>query len=581
MVLYDALKLLSECDLGAVVIDADHTIIDINAKGDNLLHGEGALIGTSLKMIAPLFCEAKMKNAYLNISFGEYLALCPSPEIEDLPVGTRLIVFRNARNDACHDMLMQVVNQIRDGVILCDEQERIFMLNDAAVKMDSLLMQDISGKKIGSIYTSVDGNELLLPQVIKNMKPQLNVRQSYSTFYGKRVEIVSNNYPSLHNGQILGAFSIMKDWTQIDRLNKKVIDLQERLLERTKSPKDSHKSKLNAKYQFRDIIHNSMVIEELIKKCKRCAKSDSSVMIYGETGTGKELFAQSIHNASQRANGPFLAINCAAIPENLLESLLFGTEKGAYTGSESRPGLLEQADGGTLLLDEINSMNLGIQSKLLRVLQDGVVRRVGGTNETHVNVRVLSNTNIPPYQAVEEKKIRQDLFYRLGVVNISIPPLRERKEDIAILAKHFILNYNKTLLKNVNKIDPDVLEIFEAYDWPGNVRELQHVIEHAMNILPDGALSITREILPDHISNEMMQIPSGESVIIEKTANERIENTIKFTERDLLIESLIENNGNITKTAQQMGISRQNLQYRIKRNDIDVHELMAKCKDEG
>ena len=186
-------------------------------------------------------------------------------------------------------------------------------------------------------------------------------------------------------------------------------------------------------------------------------------MIYGETGTGKELLAQSIHNASRRADGPFLAINCAALPENLLEALLFGTEKGVYTGAEHRTGLFEQANGGTLLLDEINSMNISLQAKLLRVLQDGVIRRVGGNTEIHVDVRVLSNINIPPYQAIAENKLRRDLYYRLGVVNIHIPALKDRKEDIALLCKHFIINYNKKFRKNVRNVDYNVLEKFYHY----------------------------------------------------------------------------------------------------------------------
>lgn len=171
-------------------------------------------------------------------------------------------------------------------------------------------------------------------------------------------------------------------------------------------------------------------MKKTIDKCQMIAESDSPVMIYGETGTGKELFAQSIHNASRRCNGPFIAINCAAIPSTLLESMLFGTEKGAYTGAIQREGVLEQANGGTLLLDEINSMDITLQSKLLRVLQDGMIRRVGGLSDIHVDVRIISNTNIPPMQAVEQNQLRKDLYFRLGVVNITIPPLRERKEDI-------------------------------------------------------------------------------------------------------------------------------------------------------
>lgn len=321
-------------------------------------------------------------------------------------------------------------------------------------------------------------------------------------------------------------------------------------------------------------------MERIVQQGKQIAKSDSSVMIYGETGTGKELLAQSIHNASRRSNGPFLAINCAAIPENLLEGLLFGTEKGAYTGAESRPGLFEQADSGTLLLDEINSMPIHLQSKLLRVLQEGTLRRVGGATELRVDVRVLSNINIPPYQAIQENKLRRDLFYRLGVVNLNIPPLRDRKEDIALLAKNFIFKYNKKLEKNVNDIDGATLERFLAYDWPGNVRELQHAIEHAMNLLPEDRCTITPDYIPDHILTESLfarQEPAQEEKGNPSQSpgpRDSLNQTIHEVEYSNICKALRENGGNISRAAKQLQISRQNLQYRIKRYKIDLDALL-------
>ncbi len=295
-------------------------------------------------------------------------------------------------------------------------------------------------------------------------------------------------------------------------------------------------------------------------------------MIYGETGTGKELFAQSIHNASRRSDGPFLAINCAAIPDNLFEGLLFGTEKGAYTGAESRAGLFEQANEGTLLLDEINSMNMLLQSKLLRVLQEGTLRRVGGSKNIHIDVRVISNTNIPPREAIKNKELRQDLFYRLGVVNINIPPLREHKEDIPLLSKSFILCFNEKLMKNVSNIDRATLEIFNAYQWPGNIRELEHVIEHAMSIIPTRQIStITPDYLPDYILNFP---PTTLHTDQRDQGNiNTLNSAVQMTEYQVLRNALLENNCNITRTASFFGVSRQNLQYRIKRCGIDVKTL--------
>lgn len=566
----ESMEMLSGCGLGALVMDEDSTILSINAAGDRLLHGAGALEGRRLAEIARELCEEPGKKVFASPAFSEYLLRCPAPAVEGLPEHTRFVVFRDATSDACHDMLMNVINQISEAVILCDTESRIWMLNDAAVKMDSIITQDVLGEKMSNVYFTRDGTELLVPQAIRDKRPRLNLRQYYTTRFGKNVDIMANSFPIVQNGQVLGGFSVMEDWSTVDGLHKQIVDLQDKLMDRSASTRQKTKSALSAKYRFSDIIHISPVMNSVVAKCRQVAKSDSSVMIYGETGTGKELFAQSIHNGSPRADGPFLAINCAAIPENLLESLLFGTEKGAYTGAERRSGLFEQASSGTLLLDEINSMPINLQSKLLRVLQDGMIRRVGGASEIHVDVRVLSNINIPPYQAIAENKLRRDLFYRLGVVNINIPPLRERREDIPLLAKHFIMQCNKKLVRNVNNIDGATLERFYAYGWPGNVRELQHAIEHAMNILPDDASTITPEYIPEHILAESVSA----APVPAPNGRESLNGAIQDLERRTICKVLRENGGNISESARVLKMSRQNLQYRIKRYKIDVQALL-------
>lgn len=565
----EAMDILSCCGLGAVVVSADNAIVEINKTGDRLLHGAGKLKGKSLELIAPFLCLEDSGTFYVNIDFNAYLLPCPAPVLADLPPQTRLIVFRDATKDIRHDMLLKVFNQIKEAVILCDEYSRILLLNDAAAKMDSLLLANVSGKPIASVYQTANGSYLAVPQVIAEKRPLLNLRQHYTTCYGKAVDIVCNNYPIIEGDHTLGGFSVMEDWSKIDELNKQIIDLRGKLLARSTSPNQASNA-LTAKYQFKDIIHASPAMNTVVRKCQQIACSDSSVMIYGETGTGKELLTQSIHNASRRAGRPFLAINCAAIPENLLESLLFGTEKGAYTGAERREGLFEQANTGTLFLDEINSMNLALQAKLLRVLQDGMVRRVGGAAETHVDVRVLSNINIPPYRAIEENRLRQDLFYRLGAININIPPLRARQEDIPLLAKSFIRGFNRKLLKNVGDVDAATLEIFYAYDWPGNIRELQHAIEHAMNILPDHIAVITPDYMPEHILIKV----NGDGNNVSVADKSSWSSILQEVECRVLRKALRENGGNISKTARALGMSRQNLQYRIKKNGMDLNEVL-------
>ena len=565
----EAMSVLSQSGLGALVMEADSRILAVNQAGDALLHGAGKLEGKLLSEIAlPLSMESE-KPMYATVVFGEYLLRCPTPEVENLPLHTQLVVFRNATADAMQDILMHVVNQLSEALFVCDADSRILFLNDAGVRMESMDLRDIRGARTEDVYQMRDGSKNNVPEVIRTRKPKLNHRQYYTTRYGKDVDIVSNNYPIVQNGQILGGFSVMEDWSRMDSLHKQILELQEKLRNHTASGKSHTASKLTAKYTFDDIVHISEPMRHVVSRCKQVAKSDSSVMIYGETGTGKELLAQSIHNASRRKDGPFLAINCAAIPENLLESLLFGTEKGAYTGAERRPGLFEQADGGTLLLDEINSMNLGLQAKLLRVLQEGTVRRVGGATEISVDVRVLSNTNIPPYQAMEENKLRRDLFYRLGVVNITIPPLRERKEDIPLLVKTFIMQCNRKLERNIRDADRNVLDAFYAYDWPGNVRELQHAVEHAMNVLPDEYSMITAEYIPEHIGGAAGQAEPSAS----DKQRDSLASTMKDMEYNTICRVLKETGGNISESARMLQMSRQKLQYRIKRHRIDVQKL--------
>ncbi len=567
----DVMTVLSQSGLGAALLGEHEIILSVNETGDHLLHGEGTLEGQSLWEIAAPLCQESEEPLYANIAFGEYLLRCPAPEVDGLPPRTRLIVFRNAANDACHDMLISMLNQISEAAALFDAKGRMYLVNDAAVKMESLTTQDVLGEHVSDIYRMLDGSKLTVPQALQEKRAIKNRRLYYETCFGKNIDVVSSTYPITQNGQVLGAFTVMQDWSQIETLQKQIMDLQDKLLNQASNKHPKTKSALTAQYQFSDIVYVSSAMRDVIEQCGQVARNDSSVMIYGETGTGKEMFAQSIHNASRRADQPFLAINCAAIPENLLEGLLFGTERGAYTGAEQRAGLFEQADGGTLLLDEINSMNINLQSKLLRVLQEGTFRRVGGSAEIHVNVRLLSNTNVPPYQAIQEGNLRQDLFYRLGVVNITIPPLRTRREDIGLLAKRFIIRCNQKLEKNVKNISKATLDRFQAYHWPGNVRELQHAIEHAMNILPDELSTITPAYLPEHILSGM-EGPAPQPV--PKTKGRSLHTSIRDAAYQTICQALRESGGNISEAARALNMSRQNLQYRIKRYQIDVNALL-------
>ena len=257
--------------------------------------------------------------------------------------------------------------------------------------------------------------------------------------------------------------------------------------------------KNNTIFTIDDIITVNPKMLEIKDKISRVAKTDSSVLIYGKTGTGKEVVAQAIHNMSKRYNAPFVALNCGAIPATLLESILFGTVKGSFTGSNDTQGFFEQANGGTLFLDEINSLDVSMQGKLLKAIEDKTIRRIGGNKNIELDLRIISATNESPEVLMSEKRLRKDLFYRLGVVEMNIPALSERKEDIPGLTDYFIDLYNNKMDIYINRVQPQVLDCFYKYDWPGNIRELKNAIETTYNNVTSSEIQV--KDLPARISS--------------------------------------------------------------------------------
>jgi DNA-binding NtrC family response regulator len=308
--------------------------------------------------------------------------------------------------------------------------------------------------------------------------------------------------------------------------------------------------------EFEGIIGKSSKMKELFKEISIVSKSSSTVLIEGESGTGKELVAKAIHKLSNRKDKPFIPINCSAIPLELFENELFGHEKGAYTGAGSKTlGKIEIAGEGTLFLDEIGEMPQLIQAKLLRVLQEKEFFRIGGTELVQVKCRIISATNRNIEKMVEDGEFREDLFYRINVVHLRIPPLRERKEDIPLLVKQFLKKYSKENNKEVVDIDSSVLEIFLKYDWPGNVRELENAIERAVVMCPIDKIKI--EHIPKRIINKLSS-KSNSDTFSDKTYN------LTEIERKIILSALEEENWNQTKTAQKLGISRKQLRTKMK-----------------
>jgi len=316
--------------------------------------------------------------------------------------------------------------------------------------------------------------------------------------------------------------------------------------------------KLEERYRFENIIAKSPGMQQVIEVIKVVAKSNATVLITGETGTGKELVAQAIHSQSYRRGKPFIAVSCAALPESLLESELFGHEKGSFTGAYAqKKGKFEVANGGTLFLDEIGEMSANIQVHLLRVLEEKEFTRVGGNEPIKVDVRVISATNRDVKQAVAKGQFREDLYYRLNVVNIELPPLRERTEDIPLLAQHFLKKFSVENQKEITDFSPDATEFLLKYEWPGNVRELENAIERAVILTKNSCIEIA-DLSPQDL------VPAGST---------SLEKNLKQVEKNHIQEVLAETGGNYTEAARILGISRMTLYNKAKAYGFNVKKI--------
>lgn len=331
------------------------------------------------------------------------------------------------------------------------------------------------------------------------------------------------------------------------------------------------------RFSFEQIVGESAAIREILELARKVARSEvASVLLQGESGTGKDLVAKAIHYGSSRADVPFVAINCAALPAQLIESEIFGYEKGAFTDAKQRKeGLFEQAEGGTLFLDEIGELEIASQAKLLRVLEEGVFRRVGGLKDIPLDVRVIAASNRDLRKESEEGRFRLDLYYRLSVIQIDLPPLRTRGDDVLSLAEHFIKALNERLRRKVQGITPEVADVFRGYDWRGNVRELRNVIERAM-ILEDGEM-ITTKYLPDGLTEKPFVSDgiSGSSEIEIKDGILSLpvqELSLEQVENSLIQWGLSETGGNKSQAARTLGITRDQFTYRLKKINDESSE---------
>jgi DNA-binding NtrC family response regulator len=327
------------------------------------------------------------------------------------------------------------------------------------------------------------------------------------------------------------------------------------------------KEEFASKFGFPKIVGGSEKIENVVQMVQKAAPTKTTVLLLGESGTGKELFARALHNVSNRRNYPFVPINCAAIPRDLLETELFGHEKGAFTGADSRKlGKFELADKGTIFLDEIGDMDIALQSKVLRAIEDGEIERVGGVKGIKIDVRIVAASNKDLEKAVEEKHFREDLFYRLNVFPIKIPPLRERKEDIPLLVKYFINKYCLEIKTSIKSISKETLDILMSYHWKGNVRELENAIERAV-ILCDGEM-----ITPEHVV--LSQRAVSESVVrslhMEGTLGDTAKEALRIAETQHIVKALRDTKGNKSRAAELLQVSYKTLLTKIKEYGIEA-----------
>lgn len=433
-----------------------------------------------------------------------------------------------------------IIEAMPSGLILLNNRGRVIQINSVALGMFSLRYEEIIGKNLFDFIIlddHIDKEEQmsLLQKEIYNK--EVNISRSGSLAQPVRFNM-SINFVKETNGKISGTVIRFNEPKVINSLVNTV-------------------SGFNSKYDFSAIIGNSDITRQLIENCKRAAQSSSNVLILGESGTGKELLAQAMHNMSPFSSGPFVAINCAALPKGLVESELFGYEKGAFTGANKsgNPGKFELADGGTIFLDEIGDMPLDVQASVLRVIQTKEIIRVGGKFPKTINVRIIAATNRDLQKAIEEKTFREDLYYRLNVLPIQVPPLAKRGRDICELADYFCTRYSQG---RKIKIRADVYPLLLKYDWPGNIRELENVIERAVNIT-DTSIITPSDLPPEvtGIKKQQFSLPSSLQQTEEQQTSSSHALKSEHQGKALILDSLEKSSGNVTEAAKLLGISRR------------------------
>ena len=447
-------------------------------------------------------------------------------------------------NPSLENQTRIILDSIADGVFTVDPDQKITSFNKAAVEITGIKQEEALGRHCWEVFkASICEKRCSLRHSMETGHPIVNQSVFIINSEGERLPVsISTAILKNEDGIIIGGVETFRDLSLVEELRKE----------------------LSGRYSFLDIISKNKEMQRLFRILEQVSETDSTILLEGESGTGKELFAKAIHSLSRRKNGPMITINCGALPDTLLESELFGYKAGAFTDAKrDKAGRLALAEGGTLFLDEIGDISPALQVRLLRVLQDRVYEPLGSTKSQKADVRFVTATNKNLTKLVKKGSFREDLFYRINIVKLVLPPLRNRKEDIPLLIEHFIQKFNRLNDKEIQGLSPEAIPVFMAYDFPGNIRELENIIEYATLVCKNQMIGI--EHLPDHFSQN--------ASILQQS---KLRNTgdLAFTwnemEKSFIYEALRKNNWSRSATAALMGIHPSTLWRKIKRLHIEI-----------
>jgi arginine utilization regulatory protein len=484
-------------------------------------------------------------------------------------------------------MVNLIFNYFPSGIMIADQEGRVVYCNQAQFDIEGLSAEEVVGRFLPDVSSPVGANSSIILRCLNAEKPILNQWLVYYNQKYDHIYVTCHAFPLLFSGRLTGCISFCKSYPQTNSYY----------------PHPAPSSEIQHAFgdnNFAHLIGCSQPVVHCLEIARAAASCDLPVLIHGETGVGKELLAKGIHQSGARREKPFVAVNCSAIPETLFESLVFGATKGTFTGAVERAGFFEEANNGTIYLDEIDSLPISLQPKLLRVLQEKEVFRLGSNRGIKLNVKVISSMARNPLELVRCGLFRADLFYRLGAILLPVPALRERLDDLDLLVNHFIAKYSTTMGLNIKRVSHDFMKLLQMYDWPGNIRELEHILSGAMALAKGRRQTLGVELLPKYfkkiIFNQTLppsskyylgktekssfpQEPTtqGTAIAVNEPAEEllfaRRQTKLREEEKSLILSTLHKTFGNVTLAARLMGLAPQVLHYKIKKHGLNAKAI--------